>query len=57
MININNPYIGKAVGRYELEIHLETWLVDTENVIQHQILCIRNFPCHTNEMSFACRKT
>jgi len=57
MININNPYIGKAVGRYQLEIHLETWLVDTENVIQHQILCIRNFPCHTNEMSFACRKT
>lgn len=57
MININNTYIAKAVGRYQLEIHLETWLVATENGIQHQILCIRNFPCQANEMSFACRKT
>lgn len=55
MINVNNTYIAKAVGRYQLEIHLETWFDSTNNGIQH--LCIRNFPCQANEMSFACRKT
>lgn len=57
MININNTYIAEAVGRYQPEIRLETLLVATENGIQHQILCIRNFPCQANEMSLACRKT
>lgn len=57
MININNTYISKTIGIYQLVIHLETWLVAAENGIQHQILRIKNFPCQVNEISFACRKT
>lgn len=55
MINLNNTNTAKAVDRYQLEIHLKTWLVATENGIQHQIICIRNLSCQANEMTFACR--